>query len=355
MFEVSNRQSSINYTNEGEDTMVEVNVSICGILLYCDPNTEGFDLGEGYKIKKIYLDELSIKDRITSANGQLNISYMGSRLEDNHGVYFMCLCKEDKYNITEHGIVPGIVYTWPDKEYDDQISDYKGKQTAYINKVINLLRVFKEGNIGLKETFFVNRFHALGIMNNTENHTNDNVTRNIIDTRTYSLSENEKQKCSLFIRENKDTSYNLLRNIIYEFSWGLEQTDIPTGLEQYTTALEMLLLEHNEEGKKQKLAKRSAVLIGSNPVEIGNIYQKMLDFYRYRSESLHDGNGQNITNQELHELENIVRLILHKYLEICRLAYYSNSSITWEEIKAQEIVKLKGIVKNNMTSGILPS
>ena len=62
--------------------MVEVNVSICGILLYCDPNIEGFDLGEGFTIKKIYLDELSIKDRIKSANGQLNISYMGSRLED---------------------------------------------------------------------------------------------------------------------------------------------------------------------------------------------------------------------------------------------------------------------------------
>ena len=40
----------------------------------------------------------------------------------------------------------------------------------------------------------------------------------------------------------------MLKNSIEEFSWGLEQIDIPTGFEQYTTTLEMTLLPSNKLG-----------------------------------------------------------------------------------------------------------
>lgn len=34
----------------------------------------------------------------------------------------------------------------------------------------------------------------------------------------------------------------MMKEIIDEFIWGVEQTDIPTGFEQYTTALEKNLI-----------------------------------------------------------------------------------------------------------------
>ena len=37
-----------------------------------------------------------------------------------------------------------------------------------------------------------------------------------------------------------------------------------------------------------------------------------MNFYRFRSESLHEGNDSNITDTELHDLENITREVLKK-------------------------------------------
>ena len=51
------------------------------------------------------------------------------------------------------------------------------------------------------------------------------------------------------------------------------------------------------------LANRVSALLGGTSQEIQQVHQKMLNFYRFRSESLHDGNGSNITDTELKELE----------------------------------------------------
>lgn len=47
-----------------------------------------------------------------------------------------------------------------------------------------------------------------------------------------------------------------------------------------------------------------------------------LSEYRYRSESLHEGNGQNISSTELLELEQVVRRVLVNYLDYYKQSLY---------------------------------
>lgn len=139
-----------------------------------------------------------------------------------------------------------------------------------------------------------------------------------------------------------------------EFVWGLEQTDEATGFEQYTTALEMTMLATGQQGKKQVLSKRTAVLLESNPADITALYNRMLDFYRFRSESLHEGDGQNITSAELLELEGIVRRVMQKYLSYVSSQIALRPTVTWDELKTEKINDLKNDVQAAVSAGILP-
>ena len=103
------------------------------------------------------------------------------------------------------------------------------------------------------------------------------------------------------------------------------------------------------------LANRVSALLGGTSQEIQQVHQKMLNFYRFRSESLHDGNGSNITDTELKELENVTREVLKKCIERCKAEYQSNHTITWAEVKnliMSDLVTQVTLLKN---SGALPA
>ena len=117
----------------------------------------------------------------------------------------------------------------------------------------------------------------------------------------------------------------------------------------------MTLLPQNQPGKKQMLANRISALLGSTPTDIQQFHQKVLDFYRFRSESLHEGNGSNITALELQELENITREVLKKCLVRCKVEHDSNTNITWDEIKNKIMNDLIAQVDSLKNSGVLPT
>ena len=75
----------------------------------------------------------------------------------------------------------------------------------------------------------------------------------------------------------------------------------------------------------------------SASTRIRTLYDKMKNFYRFRSESLPEGDGRNITAVELKDMEDIVRKVLLKYLDFCKIAIATIASITWEEIKENKI------------------
>ena len=329
--------------------MLDVNVSINGVILYCDESVLGINIGRGYSIVKTYIDNLPYKDRITDGKGQISISYFNSILTDENGQYFMCLKKDIVYQIHNPFKGPGV-YTEKDTFCDDQVQQYNHAETDYLHMIFSLLRLFKEGNIGVKQLFLDHTF-SLGILKHNLKHTSDTVTRNIVDERVFSLTADEVCSCNHFLSDYSGSAYLLLKPCINEFIQGLAQVDIATGFEQYTTALEMTLLGHNQQGKKEVLSKRVAVMLETTPADIDNLYKKMKEFYRYRSESLHEGKDQNISDAELIEMESIVRRVLKKCLEQCKVELTANAAVTWQEIKNKIIDELKNKVIAEAAAG----
>lgn len=336
--------------------MIDVYVSISGIIMCCDESLCGLALGRGYVIEKCGLEMLFFKDKITNGRGHLNTDYFYSRIIEDEKVSFICLKKDDVIQI-EGPSFSASKYVISDKDCmcEDKLAQYMNKEMEYLNERINLLRLFMSGNIGFIDVFFHYSFTVMGFVKNTIDHCSHNQTRNTIASRRFTLNESEVVSCNQWLNDYSNAPYALLKNSIDEFSWGLEQIDVPTGFEQYTTALEMTLLPQNQPGKKQMLANRISAILGNTPTEVQQIQQKVLDFYRFRSESLHEGNSSNITDLELHELENITRDVLKKCLMRCKTEHNSNSSVTWDAIKDMIMNDLIAQVTSLKTLGVLPT
>ena len=101
------------------------------------------------------------------------------------------------------------------------------------------------------------------------------------------------------------------------------------------------------------LSNRVAVLLGTNDVEIKRIHDKMMEFYRYRSESLHEGDGSNISKQELIEMESYVRKAIVKIMQRCKQQLDVDNTKTWDAIKDNLMNELITKVQNKKTEGIL--
>lgn len=327
--------------------MLDVNVSINAIITYCNESVLGLNLGNGYTIVKAHVDDLPIKDKITDGRGRLTIDYFKSVKCDDTGKYLFCLRKSEVYQIENPITGPGV-YTGDTLSCREAIEKYNDAENKYLHKIFSLLHLFGEGNIGTKQIFLDHCF-SIGILKNKINHTIDNVTRNTTDQREYSLTESEVIECNQFLTDYAGAEFELLKDCINEFVWGLEQIDDATGFEQFTTALEMTLLGHNQQGKKEVLSKRVAVLLGKGTADITQLYRKMKDFYRYRSESLHEGDAGSISATERLEMERIVRSVLNSCLRRCKAELVAAPSISWSEIKAKIIndLKLKVIVEEN--------
>lgn len=336
--------------------MTDVNVSVSGIVMCCDDSFAGINLGRGYTIVKKYYEDLPFKSSITTGKGSLSTDYYGSRLKDQNGYYFMIIQKDEVFQINGSTIDgTGVAITRENLFCEDELSAYVDGEMQYLYQQMNLLRLYKEGNIGFVDVFFTFRYKAFDFIDNTINHTSHNKTRNTVDSRRFTLSPSELITCNQFIREYDGAPYAMIKDCIDEFSWGMEQIEPSTGFEQYTTALEMMLLSKNEEGKKQRLANRVAALTGNSHAEIQRVHQRMLDFYRFRSESLHEGDDSNITEAELHEMEDIVRRVLVETLKRCKRELSINPNTTWAIVKAAFINELKTNVSLLKGQGVLPA
>jgi len=338
-----------------EIIMIDVNVSISGIIICCDESICNLSFGNGYIIEKCCFDSLPFKEKITDGRGYLITDYIGSRIIEDETVYFICLKKTDTIQIHGTSFSSSTpIITDRDIMCTDKLEQHMHDEMAYLNERINLLRLFKSGNIGFRDVYFKYSF-SRGILSSTLDQCSHNQTRNTIANDRFDLNEAEVISCNYWLSDYSGSPYALLKESIDEFSWGLEQIDVPTGFEQYTTALEMTLLPQNQPGKKQMLANRISALLGNAPADIRQIHQKVLNYYRFRSESLHEGDGSNISDLELRELENITREVLKKCLIRCKTEHDSDSSVTWARVKNLIMNDLIAQVTSLKNSGVLPS
>ena len=333
-----------------------VKVTIDGVILYCEESATKLNIGNAYKIEKKYLDEISYKDRLMDSRGRLLPQYIGSQRQDEYGVYFICIHKDDEYEIDISKMYePNTKMTTEDLLFKNQLYAYKENEMRYLFRKISLLRLFKEGNIGYYELFVIHNFKLMGFLNQKLDQTDHSLTQNTVEETFFTLSDTEAAKCNTFIQDVTDKEYNLMKENIKVFMEGLEQTIDSTRLEKYTTVLNMTLLKKNEDGIKAVMAKRTAVLLERDPSKILELYSKMISFYKARSASSHEGEYNAITKSDLKEYEQIVRLVLLKYLSFCKDEILKNPFITWNEIRRKKADDLKKDVALAISKNILPA
>lgn len=77
--------------------MVDVSVTISGIIMCCDESICGLNFGRGYTVEKCNLDTLFFKAKITNGQGNLNTDYFGSRIIENEKSVLHMLKKRSCY------------------------------------------------------------------------------------------------------------------------------------------------------------------------------------------------------------------------------------------------------------------
>ena len=114
-------------------------MKITAIIMYCDESILNLELGNGYTIEKCYYDDFPFKSEIENGKNQLCIEYIGSRLHDENGSYFICLKKEDVFLIDGPQIVPGAVITNKTCQCEDEIGAYQEQEVQYLHKIFSFI------------------------------------------------------------------------------------------------------------------------------------------------------------------------------------------------------------------------
>lgn len=323
--------------------MIDVNVDVGGIVVGCDESILKIKLKQGYTFEKIYFNNLPYKSMVTNARGDIDYAYIDSRMEDLGGQYFICLTKQGAFSIPARSQI----------QCEEQIDAHKEQETEYLFKTIALLRIYHEGNIGLYDLFFHYPFKA-GPIAGTINSKTLCRTRNILDERKYVLDAHDVAECNRFIYEFSDSTFDVLRSSIEEFIQGMDSMDDATGFTHFITCLEMTLLKKKEQDKTTIVSNRVAVLIGASPVDTTSIYNTLIQYYRARSKSLHEGDVSSITEEDRYCLEGYVRRVMMKCLVYCKTQLATDPTESWENIKRSLMVDLKKRVRAAQEARIIP-
>lgn len=334
--------------------MPTVNTTIDTILMCCDDSVVNLQEINGFVISKINLSDFPNKSNITNGNGDLQTDYYTSQIRDDNNIFFISLHKEEKHDlqITPSSTAP-LRFTTNDLSLSQELDDYTDNSYQGLLKTVNLLSVFKEGNIGVKNVFYKHIFTSMGLMNWEKKHTRINGVWSIFDNRLFTLSNpQEISDCKQFLTDY-DQPYSLMENVIAEFIGAKEEIDDSTSVEQFSTVLEMTVTSKRERiDKKETVSKRVAALIGDSQTEKAQIYSWVRQFYKLRSDSQHFGDDRNITVQTVHEFESIARRVIKKYLEYTKINIARNPRLDWNAIKSQRIVELRNEVSVLNNQGV---
>jgi len=85
------------------------------------------------------------------------------------------------------------------------------------------------------------------------------------------------------------------------------------------------------------------------------LYEKMKSIFGYHSDSLHRGDGRNISGIGLQEMEEIIQNTFQKYLEFCKTAFRNTPAVTEGNVKNNKINDLKSTIQLTTLADTLPA
>ena len=333
---------------------VDIEINIFAIILGGTNPFLNIEIGNGYRIEQIALDNCKFKNKLIMGDGNLNFQYLTSEILSPD-----CLVEDKKFiSIVKHDILKcsfpfknNVTYLSTCPFFYNEAETYKEQQFQYLNDFISRLMLFKEGDIGLYEIFF-SFTTTLPFSNNYESTVLINDA-NTICLDKFNLDNSEIMNLNSFL-QNHVLSFGLVKNIVDNFSYSYKLLYGAKAFELLVTVLEQLFLSKNQKCKKEVLSKRIAVFLGTDGFTIKNIYDEINEFYKYRSESTHEGEDSNITKQKLLKLREYARLSINKYLDLIDNNPKVNKNTTFKSIKDKLIEKLRSDVEAQIGLGILP-
>ncbi|MBH5318472.1 hypothetical protein I6N90_11715 [Paenibacillus sp. GSMTC-2017] len=338
---------------------IEVNVKVACIVLGADVSLIQINDVDGFSFQKVSVADFKYKDKILLANQKINnkyyLSQLQSDLNDTDSSSFVCLTKEVNFTVRCPDVLAtnGVVRI-TDKFGDlPELVDFQDEQFELINRIISKLMLLKNLDIGIFEVFYEFSYSYFNINFNKLNTILIEDAKSLI-TKKYKIETTELGDINDFLSDYNQ-SYRILKSIIDGFTYSFKLLDNAKSFEQLISVLEIMLLPRNQQKKKETLSKMVAVLVGKDDADIKNIYYKLKSFYRYRSESTHEGIDVNIGINELVELKELTRLSILRYINEAEKSLQSNSQVTFEELKLNLITSLKTTVLTSINSNVLPA
>lgn len=312
-------------TSKTPNDDLQFDYSVCAVIFGADETLLKIELKDDFQFIKCSLRACdSNLDRIFDTNDMGLFRDYQQAVIDKNSQEVICAVKHKTYK--------RLLAKYADQFYRDSDLDL-----ISLDNQIRAIRLLKECPLRFKKIAFNLEIEDFYVGDNTRNSGTHNWIHPIgeaMNTKSiskFSCTESEieeiNRQLSLLSFPLQDELLNFC-HMYYDLSYHTEKYVSITLL---TTALEVLFLKKDEEGKKQRLAKRCACYLYDDDQTILSTYHKLKEEYKKRSEFVHDGKANGILDKDILFLRECVRKSLLKVMSST-------------ESKKQRITKLQSIV-----------
>ena len=186
-------------------------------------------------------------------------------------------------------------------EYIYEIEDYP---SSYIDPVLRIMRLFDEGNI--KMPSYIESRNDVASCHRGRYH--------FIHDEVYRLDSSKRNELQIFIHKVNlplKRSYLQLSFENYEHSYEVHNRMLSFILLMISMEV---IFNPGHSRVKENISRNAAALLGKDTIHSKKIYKRIRNYYKMRSELIHLGKSDEITNEDVLNLRNYVRVSLRKAL-----------------------------------------
>lgn len=271
--------------------MSEQRIYFLGFLSNVDSSILGVNLNHGFKIKAISLHDGSSLISILSGSP--------SRIVRGHlYMKFRCLNGSRTSYVIENSF-QGIM---DEGEWFPEATEFSNKQiNGYLIPVLQLMRLFKEGNILLP------LYYVYVIENEKARLLMSAESVRYISNDPYRLKNSELPELHRFIQDVKLPFKNPILQLAFEnFELSYDISNMAVAFLTLMIGLETLL-NRGEHELGYSISRNGAVLLGRDKEDSQNIFSEIRNLYKKRSIIVHTGKWDIVTKEDLLNLRHYVR------------------------------------------------
>lgn len=280
-------------------------VIICAVLFGCDDSIIGLDLGNELVVTRKSLHPKDYLEKIFEIDSmELRREYENARL-DMKKLDVACIFKEYDYDVSDNSL----------HSYYDHICS---ELFTYLDNQIRAVRLLLEGPVRYKKLVVkmysspieINQcdipYGFCAIMPVGEAYNVKTIQKAHCDNIGLLRAEMDKITFPITLK------YLNQCHLLYDRSYLVTLQEAEVLL---ITSLEILFLK-SENSKKERLSKRCAAFIFESKEERLECYKKLIIEYKKRSDFVHDGNSDEIIEEDILFLRECVRSSLVKLMYV---------------------------------------